>query len=168
MRQRDAYWYVAKIKSGETDKALRSLISASIHHLYPTGKLLNGTEYPLVPGYVFVLLPCDDAAWAQVSEARGIDHLLPMGAEVPACVPSKQMDEFYKHIVQGEYIERLDDEPLLPWFNRGESVMITSGPFVGHTGVFKRVHKGAVVLNVPFFGTELEAVFNGHQVAKIT
>lgn len=167
MDQQDAFWYVARIKSGETERALRSLRSASINHLHPTGRHLDGTEYPLIPGYLFVLLPPDEESWSMVTEARGIDHLLPAGHEVPSAIRSVHMDVFFEQVVRGDFVEHAADAPLLPWFNRGESVGITTGPFSNHVGKFVRVHKGAVLLKVPFLGAILEVAFQGHQVLKL-
>lgn len=167
MHQQDAFWYVARVKPGETERALLSLEGSEIHHLYPKGKLLNGDEYPLIPGYVFVLLPPSHEAWSHVTEQRGIDHLLPLRSEVPSCVPHKMMDVFFEQVVRGDFVECLDDAPLLPWFNRGEKVAINSGAFSNQLGKFKRVHKGAVVLDVSFLGATLEVAFQGHQVSKL-
>lgn len=167
MQQQDAFWYVARVKPGETDRALLSLEASGIHHLYPKGKLLNGDEYPLIPGYVFVLLQPNDHAWSYVTEQRGIDHLLPVKSEVPSLVPHKMMDLFFEQVVRGDFVERSDDAPLLPWFNRGEKVAINSGAFANQLGKFKRVHKGAVVLDVSFLGAILEVAFQGHQVSKL-
>lgn len=100
-----------------------------------------------------------------VTEARGIDHLLPAGHETPSPIRSSHMDVFFEQVVRGDFVEHPDDAPQL-WFKKDEKVFVTSGPFTGHVGRFVRANRGAFVLKITFFGTELEAMFKGHQVSK--
>lgn len=162
----EAYWYAARVRSGETSRAISNLQNKAINHLHPVGHLIGGIEYPITPGYLFVLLPPSMDAWSEVKALPGIDRLLPVGREVPGVIPRKFMAEFIARLRSGDYDESVVTHEL-PRFHRNESVAINTGPFSGYTGKFCRVHKGAVILKVPFFGQTLEAVFQWHQVSKV-
>lgn len=164
--QEDAYWYVARTQPGATDIAIKSLQRKAIPHLHPEGTLRDGTRYPLIPGYLFVLSAANLDAWAEIKETRGIERLLPVGAEVPCIVPSKHMDAFYARFVNGEFNEPEPDEEKPLWFKKNEKVLVTSGPFTNHIGTFVRSNRGTHTLKIAFLGMELEASFKGHQLSK--
>ena len=166
LHQEQTLWYVARIKPGEAPRAIKELESYSISYSYPVATLRDGTQQPLIPGYIFVNMPANEAFWALVAEMRGIDNLLPIGSERPCHIPSKEFELFHSRISNGAYDDAPKVEVPLPWFGKNEIVIITSGPFANHTGQFKFVKRGKVYLDVFIFGATLEVAFSGHQVSK--
>jgi len=163
--EHDRNWYVASIMPGETQRALTGLATDKIPHCYPRIHVRNEPE-PLIRGYVFVGLFGTDEEFSHVRAITGISRLLPVGSEKPLFVREAEMRAFMKRVVAGEFDVRVEHDRL-PWFQKDEKLGITSGPFFGHTGTFVRVHKGAVIVRVMFFGRPLEVMLNGHQVQQM-
>lgn len=162
----DLNWYVARIMSGQTAKALSQLEAAEFEFNHPTF-IENKKELPLLPGYVFVRMPHDESEFAAVHELSAIDKLLPYGVD-PSPVPKKWMNDFQRRMTDGAFnVEVEPDARPLPWFNKNEILLVTSGPLAGHTGTFSHVRKGAVIASVKFFGRTLEVPLKGHQVQRL-
>ena len=161
----DLNWYVARIKSGLTSKAIEQLDNADFENSYPT-YVENKKQMPLVPGYIFIRMPHDTFEFAAVNALSAIEKLLPFSVN-PCPVPKKWMQDFQRQLSNGEFDIEVEDDGRLPWFNKNEILMVTSGPFMGHTGTFVRVAKGAVVVNLQFFGRGMEVPIKGHQVQRM-
>lgn len=160
----DHYWYAAQV--WDHARAADALEDKQIEYIHPVGHFLGGQEYLITPGYLFVLLPCRVDAWADIKATPGIVRLLPAGSETPGVIPHRYMDDFIARLNYGDYDEKVV-EVEMPRFHRGESLGIVSGPFVNHTGIFKRVQRGIIVCDVAFLGQTLEAGFMAHQVVKV-
>lgn len=160
-------WFIASVRASDIDKVLTGLEQKAIHAIYPQAKDCNGM-FPVLPGYAFVFCEPHDDEFAKITEQRGVLKLLPV-SHTPSKVPMREMDEFLRRLGTGEFDEKVEPvQQPLPWFSKNEKIGVTSGPFTGHTAVFKRVHKGEVVADVTFFGRTLEVRLKGHQVRKLS
>lgn len=159
-------WYVARVKPGETDRALKSLSRSFIQFINPVANVL-GKEIALLNGYLFLLLT--DSDFGVVKNLAGLDRLLPIGSEEPKAIPAREINEFFQRLNKGDF-DVIAVEPAdkpLPRFTKNEILGINSGPFAGHTGTFVRVHKGIVELQVKCFGATTKVFLNGHQVQQM-
>lgn len=163
----DPRWFIAQIKPGEADRAIIGLERKAVLASYPQYKTRDGVA-PVLPGYMFIWVEPTTEEFAKVTTTAGIEKLLPISHK-PSAVPILYMDDFFKRLGAGVFDEVV--EPLhkpLPWFNKSETIGIASGPFAGHTAIFKHVRKGSVVCEVKFFGQLLEVELKGHQVSKLS
>lgn len=162
----DTQWYVARIKPAQTNRALTSLDRAGIEFCFPMFSI-HGIEEPLIRGYVFPRLQFNEDLFAFVNSMNGIDRLLPFGADKPSAIDDDWMDSLQVDLCNGSFnIEPQVEQPL-PRFNRSEILAIISGPFAGHTGTFVRVRKGAVDVDVAFFGRMTTITLQGHQIQRL-
>ena len=160
-------WYVARIKAAQTDFAISSLQKRMIEFCYPMYRE-HGSEHPLISGYVFTRLQNDGDVFAEVNALKGIDRLLPYDQDCPSAIPCNWMSTLQQNLSSGIYNIEAQVEPTeLPRFNKSEILAIISGPFAGHTGTFVRVHKGAVDVDVAFFGRMINVTLRGHQVERL-
>jgi transcription antitermination factor NusG len=161
-----ADWYVARIKSCQTARALDALERFRVKFNYPVFRDCE-IEKPLIPGYVFVQLPFDEDVFAAVNEFDGIDRLLPYHTENPLAVPQKWMDSFLCQLSNAQFDSEVERNAVLPRFGKNEILAVISGPFVGHTGTFVRVRKGVVDLDITFFGRLMTVPFKGHEIQRL-
>ena len=161
-----SHWYVARLVSGEADRAIEALEGECLSYSYPVGHFADGTTFPILPGYILVNSPACRDHWSFIANLRGIDRFLPIGAERPCPIPPKEFEAFHSRLDNHSYDEMPRVEVSLPWFKKNEVVMINDGPFASHTGLFKFVKRGKVYLSVAIFGATFDVAFNGHQVSK--
>lgn len=158
-------WYVARIRPGQTERALTNLDRASVEHMYPRSKVHNEFE-PIIPGYVFVRLN-GKPEFSMISEIVGIDGLLPRGAETPSCVPSSWMRAFIDRLENGEYDEAVEQIAPTVFYQKNEKVLVSSGPFSGQIAKFVCRRKGRIEVELPMFGQTLGVFVLAHQVQKL-
>lgn len=159
-------WYVAKLMPGLAAAAIDNFERRDINHHYPTHNVAGKIE-PLMRGYALVQLPHDRDVFAEVNYLRGVSRLLPFHSEMALKIPVKWMRDFEAQLSQNLFDIQVEPETKLPWFNRNEILAIISGPFSGHTGTFVQVRKGAVEVDVTFFGRQMTVPLKGHQVQRL-
>ncbi|MDT0500615.1 MULTISPECIES: transcription/translation regulatory transformer protein RfaH [unclassified Halomonas] len=151
IRQEDAAavprWYVIQCKGGESFRATENLLNQGFEVFHPVldvqkkrrGKLTWITE-PLFPYYLFIRLDRLVSNWRPIRSTRGVLKLVTFG-DTPIAV-----DDSLVAALRDKGDERDQDANF--YFQAGEAVQITEGPFKELQAVFES-HKGekrAIVL----------------------
>lgn len=132
-------WYVAKVQPGRSALVRSGLDVLGVETFAPQIVAHKGgrqTTEPLFPGYVFVAVEPDSAAWPRIRWAGGISYFLPSQME-----PAPVSDE----LVEGIRI-RTEEWNADGWrsaFRPGDAIRVESGPLNGLDGLFKRYVPGA-------------------------
>nr|WP_298248975.1 transcription/translation regulatory transformer protein RfaH [uncultured Halomonas sp.] len=140
-------WYVIQCKGGESFRATENLVNQDYEVFHPVlevqkkrrGKLTWVTE-PLFPSYLFIRLDRLVSNWRPIRSTRGVLRLVSFG-DTPIAVDSALVAT-----LRDKGSERDQDANL--YFQAGETVQITEGPFKELQAVFES-HKGeerAIVL----------------------
>jgi transcriptional antiterminator RfaH len=107
---------------------------------------------PLFPRYLFVALDSERQRWRSVNGTRGIIHLVCQG-DRPAAVPAGVV-EALRARADGTGAVPLD---ALAVFERGQPVLVTDGPFAGHTGRYEALTADQrVILLLELLGRRVE------------
>ncbi|TDB01819.1 transcription/translation regulatory transformer protein RfaH [Halomonas marinisediminis] len=140
-------WYVIQCKGGESFRATENLLNQGFEVFHPVldvqkkrrGKLTWVTE-PLFPYYLFIRLDRLVSNWRPIRSTRGVLKLVTFG-DTPVAV-----DDSLVATLRDKGNERDQDANF--YFQAGEVVQITEGPFKELQAVFES-HKGeerAIVL----------------------
>lgn len=139
-------WYVIQCKGGESFRAAEHLANQSFEVFHPVlevkrkrqGKRVTVTE-PLFPYYLFIRLDRIDSNWRPIRSTRGVLKLLTFG-DRPAAVPEA--------LVQSLYDQPHRQDGSHTYFNAGEKVTISDGPFKNLEAVFehRKGEERAIVL----------------------
>lgn len=142
-------WYVIQCKGGESFRAAEHLANQGYEVFHPVlnsqrkrqGKLTTVTE-PLFPYYLFICLDQLVSNWRPIRSTRGVLRLLTFG-DRPVSVPSQ--------LVETLRAQPHSNEGIHTYFNAGEKVTITDGPFKDLEAIFTRLkgeERAIVLLNV--------------------
>lgn len=140
-------WYAIQCKGGESFRATENLANQGFEVFHPVlevqkkrrGKLTWVTE-PLFPYYLFIRLDRLVSNWRPIRSTRGVLKLVSFG-ETPIAV-----DDALLETLRETGNERDQDANF--YFQAGEAVQITDGPFKELQAVFES-HRGeerAIVL----------------------
>lgn len=123
-------WYVAQLRPNQQHIATRNLMRQGFEAFMPEiirdVKTVRGfvqKKRSLFPGYLFVAVQSGEARWYNISSTRGVCRLVSFGGRLPAPVPADLIASLR---------ERTDPDGLLmpePRLERGQSVLVTRGPF---------------------------------------
>lgn len=158
-------WYVIQCKGGESFRAAENLGNQGYDVFHPVldiprkrqGKFKTISE-PMFPYYLFIRLDQIASNWRPIRSTRGVLRLLTFG-NTPVPVSDALIDTLISqpHEQQG----------IHSYFNPGDKVTITEGPFKDLEAVFKHV-KGAeraiVLLNLLHRPQHIE--MSVHQLKK--
>ncbi len=125
----DQIWYLAQVKPGGMDLAIRNLGRQNVVVFLPLyeatrrskGKFVTSSK-PLFPGYLFIAQSVNDRQWQAINNTRGISKLVCFG-DKPSQVPSALISELMSRYNQAEHLPHLES------FNNGDEVRLTQGPF---------------------------------------
>jgi transcriptional antiterminator RfaH len=107
---------------------------------------------PLFPRYLFVAMDIDAQRWRAVGGTRGIAHLVRQG-DRPAAVPAGVIEGLRARADQSGAVP-LDS---LAMFERGRPLLVTAGPFAGHTGRYEAMRSDErVILLLELLGRSVE------------
>ncbi len=104
-------------------------------------------DWPLFPGYTFARLPRD--RWYPILEFHSVYTVVKSGSKA-AEIPGETMDDLRRFAASLGKVEA--DPTHIDWFEPGDAVMITEGPFAGIRAVVtksegrKRISVGLEIL----------------------
>ncbi len=132
------YWYLLHTKPRQEKRAFENLQRQNYQCYLPTissEKLRNGnltvTDEPLFPRYLFVRLGLGDSSksWAPIRSTQGVSRLVTFGV-----VPARVDDDFIESLRINEALLQIEPKRF---FQPGERVYLTEGPFAGIEGIYQ-------------------------------
>jgi transcriptional antiterminator NusG len=160
-------WYLLYVSSGHEEQAKRNLeqrikymdIGDKVFHIViPTTKeieIKGGKRRTMnkkaFPGYIMVNMKLDEHSWDVVRNTPGVAGFVSTGVKP---VPLAQEEAI-------TILQRMEETPseVKVGFKEGESVRVTSGPFIDFIGKVDHVDlsKGKVTVLLSLFGRETPA-----------
>lgn len=174
-----ARWYVVNVYSGSEKRVAESIREQAVlkkmddkilEVLVPTEQVVEirkgakvNAEHKFFPGYILVKMEMNDDTWHIVKDTPRVSGFLGSHNK-PQPISEREVERIMNQIEQG--IERPTTEI---YFEVGEQVRVTDGPFASFVGVVEEVNteKSRLKVSVSIFGryTSVELEFN--QVEKI-
>lgn len=152
-------WYAAYTQPQTEARAAQQLRNQEFSVFVPLCRRLRRharrTEAvlrPLFPRYLFVAVDPDRQRWRSINGTRGIVHLVCQG-DRPAAVPTGVVEALQARA------DSVGAVPLdaLAAFERGRPLLVTAGPFAGHTGRYESLTPDQrVVLLLSLLGRSIE------------
>ncbi len=158
------HWYVVHTYSGFEKKAKLALEERIRNSpladrfgeiLIPTESVVEmkkgvrkTSDRHFFPGYILVRMDLDEASWLLVKDTPKVTGFVGSGS-TPSIVPDEEVMRITKQIEEGT----LCPKPKV-LFEKGESIRVTSGPFITFTGIVDEVYpdKGKLRVMVSIFG----------------
>jgi transcriptional antiterminator RfaH len=137
-----ASWYAIRSKPNKEAFLARQLEAQGINiyfpriHTVPVNPRARKSK-PYFPGYLFVQVDLNDVNISTLQWTPGAANLVSFGGE-PASVPEVLITNLQKHL--GEINE--SKKSITNFVNRGETVLITDGPFAGYEAIFDGMISG--------------------------
>ena len=141
-----AHWYVIYTKPRQEFRALKNLQQQSFESFLPMHKSerlqrgkLQLIEEPLFKRYLFVRFDAFHSPWHVIRNTLGVSDLVRTGGQ-PASVPASLIQTLRKAVVSSQSL-----------FQRGESLLVTDGPFRDLQAVFEMQdgdHRAFVLINM--------------------
>ncbi len=166
-------WHAIHTKVREEFRAFENLQNQGFEVFLPTcqvqkksqGKIKLATE-PLFSRYIFIRLSDISGNWSSIRSTRGVSQLLRFGqATEPAVIPDS--------IVECLRQRCSEKEPLHQFFQAGQLLEITKGPFKGLLGFFQKLEtlpdgKTRALLLVEILGSAQKISLNLPHLKKST
>lgn len=173
----DGEWYLLYVSSGHEEQARRNLeqrikymdVGDKIFDVViPTTKEIEikaGKRHTMTkkafPGYIMVNMDLDEHSWDIVRNTPGVAGFVSAGAK-PVPLPQKEADAI---------LRRMDEAPteVRMTFKEGDSVRVTSGPFIDFIGKVEQVNsgKGKATVLLSLFGRETPVELDLLQIERI-
>ena len=175
-----ARWYVVNVYSGSEKKVAESIREQAIlkkmddrilEVLVPTEQVVEvrkGTkvnaEHKFFPGYILVKMEMNDDTWHVVKDTPRVSGFLG-SRNKPQAISEKEVERIMSQIEEG--IERPTEQI---YFETGEQVRVTDGPFASFVGVVEEVdnEKSRLKVSVSIFGRYTPVELEYTQVEKIS
>lgn len=145
---------------GMEDKIFRVIVPTEEVVDYKDGKK-KVTQKKVFPGYVLVEMIVTDDSWYVVRNTPGVTGFVGSGVK-----PTPLEDHEVQMILRDMGYEHV---PANIDFSVGETVKVTSGPFVNFSGKVDEINfeKGKLRVSVSMFGRETPVELDFHQVSKL-
>jgi len=160
----DGHWYLVYTYSGREQKAKRNLdqriksmdvedkvfevVIPTVKEIEIKGGQRRSVSKKLFPGYIMVKMNLDEESWDIVRNTPGVVGFASGGSK-PSPLTREEADRI---------LERMQEAPaeVSIGFRKGESVRITTGPFVDFIGKVDEMNldKGKVVVLLNLFGRQ--------------
>jgi len=134
----DASWYLAATKPRQELRAVEQLTNQGIRAFCPIAqveKIKQGKrtviEEALFAGYLFINIALDNPLTSKVRSTRGIRDWVRFAGNI-----AKVPQDLIEMLINEE--KKSENKVVISRFNKGESVRILSGPFVGLKGIYER------------------------------
>ena len=170
-------WYLLYVSSGHEEQARRNLeqrikymdVGDKIFDVViPTAKEIEikaGKRRTIskkaFPGYIMVNMKLDEYSWDIVRNTPGVAGFVSAGTK-PVPLPTQEADAI---------LRRMEEAPtdVKTTFKEGDSVRVTSGPFIDFIGKVEQVNlsKGKAVVLLSLFGRETPAEIDLLEVERI-
>lgn len=173
-------WYVVHAYSGYEKQVVRSLNERIKHAgmeeqfgeiLVPTEEVVEmragqkrKSERKFFPGYVFVQLEMDEAAWHLIKNTPRVLGFIGGTADRPAPITEREAEAMLRRVHDSE--EKPRPRTL---FEPGETIRVTDGPFADFNGVVEEVNyeKSRLQVAVAIFGRSTPVDLDFGQVEKV-
>ena len=174
-----ARWYVVNVYSGSEKRVAESIREQAVlkkmddkilEVLVPTEQVVEirkgakvNAEHKFFPGYILVKMEMNDDTWHIVKDTPRVSGFLGSHNK-PQAISEKEVNRIMNQIEQG--IERPTTEI---YFEVGEQVRVTDGPFASFVGVVEEVNteKSRLKVSVSIFGRYTSVELEFTQVEKI-
>jgi len=174
-----ARWYVVNVYSGSEKKVAESIREQAVlkkmddrilEVLVPTEQVVEvrkGTkvnaEHKFFPGYILVKMEMSDDTWHVVKDTPRVSGFLG-SRNKPQAISESEVKRIMEQIEEG--IERPTAQV---YFEVGEQVRVTDGPFASFVGVVEEVdnEKSRMKVSVSIFGRYTPVDLEFTQVEKI-
>jgi transcriptional antiterminator NusG len=174
-----ARWYVVNVYSGSEKKVAESIREQAIlkkmedrilEVLVPTEQVVEirkGTkvnaEHKFFPGYILVKMEMNEDTWHVVKDTPRVSGFLGSHNK-PQAITEKEVQRIMAQIEEG--IERPTTQI---YFEVGEQIRVTDGPFASFIGVVEEVdtEKSRLKVSVSIFGRYTPVELEFTQVEKI-
>lgn len=148
-------WYVLQLRPNCLHIALRNLARQGFETFNPThtittrrGNRFQSRSDQLFPGYLFVSLDPNGAAWPKVDHTYGVARLVMFGGR-PAPVPPRLMHELRLRCDQHDVLVPPGD------LAQGDRVRLASGPFANFITSIESIERGRRIwVLLDFLGRE--------------
>jgi transcriptional antiterminator NusG len=175
--QTDGRWYLLYVSSGHEERAKRNLeqrikyldAEDTIYEVViPTAneiEIKGGKRHTIskkaFPGYIMVRMDLDEHSWEIVRNTPGVAGFVSTGVK-PVPLSEEEADKILKRM------EEVPSEVKVA-FEKGNSVRVTSGPFMDFIGKIEEVNaeKGRAVVMLSLFGRETPVNLDFLAVEKI-
>lgn len=175
-----ARWYVVNVYSGSEKKVAESIREQALlkkmddrilEVLVPTEQVVEvrkGTkvnaEHKFFPGYILVKMEMSEETWHVVKDTPRVSGFLG-SRNKPQAISEKEVERIMSQIEEG--IERPTEQV---YFETGEQVRVTDGPFASFVGVVEEVdnEKSRLKVSVSIFGRYTPVELEYTQVEKIS
>jgi transcriptional antiterminator RfaH len=169
-------WYLIHTKPTQEERAAQNLEKQGYTIFFPRcqvqrtrrNKLVHLIE-PLFARYLFIQLDDITSNWYPIRSTRGVHALVRFGTNSdPVSVPDQLIAQLKLLQEQSD----LDGRPAIALFESNQALAITSGPFVGLSGLFQKLHvsedgQARALLLVEILGKPQSLSFDLVQVQKI-
>ncbi len=142
MTNHDLQWYAVYTRSRHEKQVEAMLRRQSLETYLPLRRAWSRrsdrrvtVDLPALPGYLFVRCALYGEVRAQIKKACGVIRLVE-NAGRPCAIPESQIESL--RVV----LARSFDADTHPYFNVGDRVQVTRGPFVGAEGYLVRIAPG--------------------------
>jgi transcriptional antiterminator RfaH len=159
-------WHLIYTKSRQEELALANLKNQHYEAYLPLitkEKISRGkkilTKEPMFPSYLFVRLRNDgQQGWSPIRSTRGVSHLVSFGGSLAA------LDDE----VIASLAKKLDKDPLVKAFTKGDTVQIVDGPFRGLEAIFSTFNgEERATLLLSFMAKQVDARFDLGQFKRV-
>lgn len=129
-------WFALYVKSRHEFVTESELRRRGVETFLPSVKRLSHwkdrkkyVEFPLFPGYIFVLVPACPGAFGKVLEARGAVTFISLAPGRPTSIPQEEIISIKRLIESGQAID------IYPQLKEGTKVRVRRGPLRGAEGI---------------------------------
>lgn len=162
-------WYLVHTKIRQERMALEHLQRQGFECFLPqicVEKLRRGTlqvvKEPLFPRYLFIRLgtDTDSQSWAPIRSTVGVSRLVTFGQS-----PAKLADELVERI----RTQSASSEVQLRYFEPGEPVLVTDGPFVGVEAIYQMADgEGRVMVLLNILSKDVQMALPPTSIRKVS
>lgn len=170
-------WYLLYVSSGHEERAKRNLVQRIKYMdvedkiydvVIPTAneiEIKSGKRQTIIkkafPGYIMVLMDLDEHSWDIVRNTPGVAGFVSTGVK-PVPLPIEEADKILQRMIEVPSEVKVS-------FEKGNSVRVTSGPFVDFIGKIDEVNadRGRAVVMLSLFGRETPVNLDFLSVEKI-
>lgn len=175
-----ARWYVVNVYSGSEKKVAESIREQAVlkkmddkilEVLVPTEQVVEirkGTkvnaEHKFFPGYILIKMEMNDDTWHIVKDTPRVSGFLGSHNK-PQAITEKEVMRIMTQIEEG-----IDRPTTEIYFEIGEQIRVTDGPFASFIGTVNEVdtERTRLKVSVSIFGRETPVELEFNQVEKIS
>ena len=173
-------WYIAKTKSGQENKVIKSLRERIANHgltnrfsdimspeetvVMSIGRKKKSIKKKFFPGYILIKMEMNDETWHLVQNTDKITGFVGGTSGKPSPLKDEEAAYMTNQMEKGYKRPKASVD-----FVEGESVKVIEGPFASFVGTVESVNdKGKIKVNVSIFGRPTPVELDFGQVERIS